>query len=71
MAPGKFPGCSGTRNLHDNISDLRAQVAANQKVCVGPFISKCMVLPNIASFTLGSVTTWFTQGTQGHFLQYC
>lgn len=32
MAPSKYPGCSGTRNLHDNISDLRAQVAANQKV---------------------------------------
>ena len=32
MAPGKFPGSSGTRNLHDNLSDLRAQVAANQKV---------------------------------------
>lgn len=32
MAPSKHPGCSGTRNLHDNISDLRAQVAANQKV---------------------------------------
>ncbi len=25
-------GCSGTRNLNDNLSDLRAQVAANQKV---------------------------------------
>lgn len=32
MAPSKHPGCSGTRNLHDNLSDLRAQVAANQKV---------------------------------------
>ncbi len=33
-APGKvdIPGASGTRNLHDNLSDLRAQVAANQKV---------------------------------------
>ncbi|XP_075067731.1 5-oxoprolinase isoform X2 [Mixophyes fleayi] len=31
MAPGLIPGSSGTRNLHDNISDLRAQVAANQK----------------------------------------
>ncbi|XP_028660115.1 5-oxoprolinase [Erpetoichthys calabaricus] len=31
MAPGKFQGCSGSRNLHDNLSDLRAQVAANQK----------------------------------------
>ncbi|MCP6508574.1 hydantoinase B/oxoprolinase family protein, partial [Klebsiella pneumoniae] len=30
-APGKISGCSGTRNLHDNLSDLRAQVAANQK----------------------------------------
>ena len=31
-SPSQYPGCSGTRNLHDNISDLRAQVAANQKV---------------------------------------
>lgn len=31
QAPGKISGCSGTRNLHDNLSDLRAQVAANQK----------------------------------------
>ncbi|CAH3017311.1 unnamed protein product [Porites evermanni] len=29
--PGKYPGCSGTRNLHDNLSDLKAQVAANHK----------------------------------------
>lgn len=31
MAPSRVPGCSGTRNLRDNLSDLRAQVAANQK----------------------------------------
>ncbi|XP_064410048.1 5-oxoprolinase isoform X1 [Latimeria chalumnae] len=31
MAPGRIPGSSGTRNLHDNLSDLRAQTAANQK----------------------------------------
>ncbi|XP_033115374.1 5-oxoprolinase-like [Anneissia japonica] len=31
MAPGKIPGNSGTRNLHDNLADLRAQVAANQR----------------------------------------
>ncbi len=31
-APSKYPGSSGTRNLQDNLSDLRAQVAANQKV---------------------------------------
>ncbi|XP_054717716.1 5-oxoprolinase-like [Uloborus diversus] len=30
-APGNLPGCTGTRNLKDNLSDLRAQVAANQK----------------------------------------
>ena len=24
--PGKYPGSAGTRNLHDNLSDLRAQV---------------------------------------------
>ncbi|KAK0398342.1 hypothetical protein QR680_002542 [Steinernema hermaphroditum] len=31
MEPGKYPGCTGTRNLSDNLSDLRAQIAANQK----------------------------------------
>jgi len=37
QAPGKQPRqahelpCSGTRNLRDNISDLKAQIAANQK----------------------------------------
>jgi len=29
MEPGKLPGNHGTRNLRDNLSDLRAQVAAN------------------------------------------
>ena len=29
--PSKYPGCSGTRALQDNISDLNAQIAANQK----------------------------------------
>lgn len=31
QAPGKLPGNYGTRNLSDNISDLRAQVAANHR----------------------------------------
>ncbi|CAK1543361.1 unnamed protein product [Leptosia nina] len=31
MKPGEVPGCSGTRNLADNLSDLKAQVAANQR----------------------------------------
>ncbi|KAI0010226.1 Hydantoinase B/oxoprolinase-domain-containing protein [Xylariaceae sp. FL0662B] len=29
--PGQYPGCVGTASLHDNLSDLRAQVAANAK----------------------------------------
>ena len=31
QAPGQYPGCSGTRLLADNLSDLKAQVAANQR----------------------------------------
>lgn len=30
-APAQFPGCSGTRLLADNLSDLKAQIAANQR----------------------------------------
>ena len=29
--PGRYPGCSGTRNVADNINDLKAQVSANAK----------------------------------------
>ncbi|KXS09479.1 hypothetical protein M427DRAFT_105271 [Gonapodya prolifera JEL478] len=29
--PAKNPGCSGTRTLKDNLSDLKAQVSANQR----------------------------------------
>ncbi|KAF2088557.1 hypothetical protein K490DRAFT_39625 [Saccharata proteae CBS 121410] len=29
--PAQWPGCSGTRCLADNLNDLKAQVAANQK----------------------------------------
>jgi 5-oxoprolinase (ATP-hydrolysing) len=29
--PAQYPGCSGTRCLPDNINDLKAQIAANQK----------------------------------------
>jgi len=31
MAPAQYPGCSGTRQLQDNLSDLKAQIAANHK----------------------------------------
>jgi hypothetical protein len=31
MAPGKIPGVSGTRCLRDNISDIKAQAAANHR----------------------------------------
>ena len=29
--PGRFDGCSGSRNLADNFADLKAQIAANQR----------------------------------------
>ncbi|KAF2147617.1 putative 5-oxoprolinase [Myriangium duriaei CBS 260.36] len=29
--PGSYPGCSGTRTLRDNIADLKASVAANNR----------------------------------------
>ena len=29
--PAQYPGCSGTRSLADNLNDLKAQIAANQK----------------------------------------
>jgi 5-oxoprolinase (ATP-hydrolysing) len=29
--PGSYPGCLGSRRLDDNLSDLKAQVAANKK----------------------------------------
>ena len=36
--PERYPGCSGSRNLSDNISDLKAQIAANQKVKINEYI---------------------------------
>lgn len=29
--PSKYPGCSGSRNYNDNLSDMKAAIAANQK----------------------------------------
>ncbi|CAH6723255.1 5-oxoprolinase [[Candida] jaroonii] len=29
--PASYPGCSGTRRLKDNVSDLNAQIASNQR----------------------------------------
>lgn len=31
LSPGEYPDCTGSRHIQDNISDLQAQVAANQK----------------------------------------
>lgn len=39
-APGKLPGCSGARRLADNLSDLKAQVAANNK---GMFLIRALM----------------------------
>ena len=42
-APGKLEGNSGTRNLRDNLSDLRAQVAANNSgiVLLSQLVNEC------------------------------
>jgi 5-oxoprolinase (ATP-hydrolysing) len=39
--PAQYPGCSGTRKLQDNISDLKAQIAANVK---GISLIKSMII---------------------------
>ncbi|KAL4803811.1 Hydantoinase B/oxoprolinase-domain-containing protein [Aspergillus unguis] len=31
LAAGDYPGCSPTRRLHDNMSDIKAQIASNQR----------------------------------------
>jgi 5-oxoprolinase (ATP-hydrolysing) len=31
LRAGKHPGCSPTRRLNDNISDIKAQISANQR----------------------------------------
>lgn len=31
LEPGERPGCNGSRRLNDNLSDLKAQVASNNK----------------------------------------
>ena len=31
MKAGDYPGCSPTRRLNDNISDVKAQISANQR----------------------------------------
>jgi 5-oxoprolinase (ATP-hydrolysing) len=31
MKAGEYPGCSPTRRLNDNISDVKAQISANQR----------------------------------------
>jgi hypothetical protein len=51
QAPGKLKNNFGTRNLSDNISDLRAQVAANNRgralieelVCLFPYFLSFIV----------------------------
>jgi 5-oxoprolinase (ATP-hydrolysing) len=55
MAPGKLkdsiPGISGTRNLSDNLSDLKAQVAANNR-------GIALVTDLIAEYGLPTVTAY-------------
>jgi hypothetical protein len=37
-APAEHPGCSGSRGLQDNLSDLKAQIAANQVGAISEFL---------------------------------
>lgn len=53
VEPAKEPGCSGTRRLSDNISDLKAQVAANKK---GTMLIEKLVL----EFGLPTITKYMT-----------
>lgn len=70
MAPAKLrdsiPNMSGTRNLGDNISDLKAQVAANNKG-IG------LVEELIAEFTLPVVQAYmkFIQVSHADFACQC
>lgn len=50
--PGPVPGSSGTRNLSDNLSDLRAQIAANQKVFLIPVFFPPIVVSSAEEFTV-------------------
>ncbi|KAJ3337603.1 hypothetical protein HDU93_000799 [Gonapodya sp. JEL0774] len=51
--PAKFPGCSGTRTLKDNLSDLKAQIAANQRGII-------LVKTLIAEYGLDVVQSYMT-----------
>ena len=31
VAPSRHPGCEGARSFQDNVTDIKAQAAANQK----------------------------------------
>jgi 5-oxoprolinase (ATP-hydrolysing) len=31
LKAGEYPGCSPSRRLNDNISDVKAQISANQR----------------------------------------
>lgn len=51
VEPAKEEGCSGTRRLSDNISDMKAQVAANQKgiLLIGKLVQE-FGLPTITKY---------------------
>lgn len=59
LKPAEYPGCSGSRNIQDNISDLKAQVAANHKVedILSVKIEKGLAREAITSMTLTSRST--------------
>lgn len=51
-APARYPGCTGARCLEDNVTDIKAQAAANQKG-IG------LILSLIEEYTLETVLVRF------------
>lgn len=49
--PAQYPGCSGTRRLSDNISDVKAQIAANRK-------GNSLIKELIAEFGVDTIMTY-------------
>ncbi|KAM5378638.1 hypothetical protein ACJZ2D_004437 [Fusarium nematophilum] len=53
-APARFPGCQGARCIQDNITDIKAQAAANQK-------GVNLINSLIEEFTLDTVTLYMDE----------
>jgi len=69
-APAQYPGCTGTRNLADNISDLRAQVAANQKVSFIQLFIQLYLLLDSLGYSMCNTCLYFSHVTLLNIVGY-